>query len=123
VKKILTALVATLALAFSGAAFVAPAQADVEPQVAGTSIYFDVIQDGIPKTIDLRNTSTTGYQYLQSYGTIRNNVAKTCPKNDNYKLMFVDSYGSWHYLAPGACYRPLRTGRISVGVFKASYPF
>lgn len=143
-RKIITAILMIAGLLLGGFVSSVPAQADVEadfqsvapqytiqdvlpqsdaePMISGSSIFFDTIQTGIPLTIDLHNTSVTGYQYLQSYGTIRNNVAKTCPKSDDFKLMFIDAQGSWHYLEPGQCYRPGRTGRISVGIFRASYP-
>ena len=117
-KKIITGIMMVLTLLFG---VTATAQADVEPMVAGSSIDFYMIQSDIPKTIDLHNTSISGYQYLQSYNTVRNNVYKTCPKSDDFRIMWVGSDDSLHLLSPGDCFYPSQDRVYPVGIFRADY--
>lgn len=97
------------------------ASADAEPLVSGSSIVFAGLQPGIPQTIDLHNTSTTGYKYLQSYLTTRNNVAKTCPKSDDFKLSWNKGPGTPnHALLPGACFWPSQPDEYRVTYLRAN---
>lgn len=124
-KKILTAITATLALMFGILGATAPAQAtDAETMAAGASIRFVAVQSGIPRTIDLYNTSNSGHTYQQSLGTTRNSVGKTCPKNSKYRLV-VDNpdtspgAGRTHFLDPGQCFYTTYAGVHDVYLYWA----
>ena len=101
-KKYFAAFLAIVALAF-GLAVAAPASADVVPMEAGTSVTFEGVGIDVPQTIDLYNTSNSGYEYTQSLHTVRHNVAKVCPKNDNWFLAYYGASGNYHTAGPGQC--------------------
>lgn len=120
VKKYFLAASAALALSFGGLVASAPAQAEeAAPMVHGSSTYFNSIDLDIPRTIDLYNTSITGYEYRQSFGTIRNNVAKTCPKNEHYRLYWFHPDGRKAILAPGQCFWPGQSVQYSIALLRA----
>ena len=118
-KRILTAIALSLGLLLGGAVASAPAQAEVQPMVSGSSTYFNAIDPSIPLTIDLKNTSTTGYKYLQSWNTTRNNVARTCPKNSDYRLSWSKPGGVNHLLAAGQCFWPSQPDLYWIGIERA----
>lgn len=117
-KSILSAVTA-LGLLFGGLVSSAPAHADAQPMIAGTSTRFDGLQVGIPKTIDLHNTSISGFKYLQEYATTRNNVAKTCPKSDDYRIQWFHPDGRNAMLAPGQCFWPSQPVTYSIHIWRA----
>jgi hypothetical protein len=99
-----------------GVGTVQTASADAEPQVSGSSVWFQSIDSSIPKTMDLRNTSTTGYKYLQAFGTTRNNVAKTCPRDSGFEIYWSKDGGVNHVLEPGQCFWPSQPDLYWVGL-------
>lgn len=119
-KKIITGILLVLGMLGGGLVASVPAQAEVPAVVqtqatadagagvldAGSQVRFTIIHAGIPATIDLYNTSNSGYQYTQSLGETRNSVEKSCPKNSNYKLEVTNPEGQTYYLSPGGCLFP-----------------
>jgi hypothetical protein len=99
-KKILTGALMVLALLFGATA---TAQADVEPMTSASTVLFTNVLPDVPATIDLYNTSTTGYEYTQALHTSHTNVAKVCPKNDYWFLQWTGPTGDFHSIRPGAC--------------------
>lgn len=108
-KKFAMAALAALALLFGGLVTAAPAQAD-----AGTSVAFNGVSQGIPRTIDLYNTNIYGNQYQQPLSTVRHNVERVCPKNSNYRLQYTNPRGTTDILGAGQCFHPGLEGTYRV---------
>jgi hypothetical protein len=86
--------------------------------IAGTSVHFGILGEGVSTSVVLHNTSNSRSHYDQTYGTTRNGVRTTCPPNANYRLQ-IPWEGSTRLLDPGACRTWSTTGPKTVGVFKA----
>lgn len=118
-RKVLLSFVAVLGLLLGLGGATAPASADVEPQTAGSYVAFVHRGGGVPATIDLYNTSNSGYEFTQSFNTTRYNVAKVCPKNENWFLLWYGPTGSFGQRSPGTCVVLTIPGRFEFGVYSA----
>ena len=105
------ALGLAMGVAAGGLTAAAPAQA-----ATGTSVYFNAVGVGVPRSMDLYNTSAGGYDYEQTIETTRNNVAKTCPKGENWFLFYYTPRGEYGELQPGQCLVTRLVGTYKVGV-------
>lgn len=118
IMRKIAALVLALGVLFGG--FAAPAQADVQPMTSGSTVDFAGVGPGVPTTIDLYITSTTGAYDTQALYTVRNNIQYVCPKNDNwYMTWHLGTDGEQRYSAPGKCVRLTVAGRFIFYVLKA----
>lgn len=112
-KRLTLAII--IAAMFGWFGLAVPAQA-----VAGTTVQFTVLQEGIPTTATVRNTALDGTRYKQPYQTTRHDVVKTCPANKYYRLQVPGANGP-RLLEPGQCKTWSKAGLKTVGVFRASY--
>lgn len=132
-KKIITGILLVLGMLAGGMVASAPAQAEVaavaqaadggaSTQAVNTDVSFAWLGDGVPATIDLYNTSYTGYEYLQSYQTTRHNVSVVCPKptaGDTWGLYYRNPRGTYVTMQPGDCASISLEGNYTFGVYKS----
>jgi hypothetical protein len=116
-KKIALSAALVFGTLVGGAVASAPAQADVEPMVAGTTVWFHRLGPNVPATIDLRNTTTAGNYHFQPYGTLRYNIAKTCPK-PGWRMSYVGQYGNVNILKVDQCMVWGTSGTKDVGMHR-----
>jgi hypothetical protein len=121
-KKIITGIMMMLALLFGGLATSVTAQAEPDSGdvtlMSGADVHFMYVEGDIPNSIDLHNTSMSGYQYLQSLGELRHFVYKTCPKSDDFRLRWSHDGGiTWTLKPAGECLVPT----VYSGTYRVSY--
>lgn len=111
-KKITTALIALPALLLGS---VAAGATEASVMTSGSAVEYRY-QESVPSTLGLYNTSTTGYEYEQEFWTRRENVAKVCPKNDNYWLFWYGPTGNYGEKPNGECVILTVPGTFQFGV-------
>lgn len=114
-RKIISSVIAAAALTFGGGL---AASADVEPQVAGSTVKY---VRGYETKAPLVTTNTSGVTRDQAVGTSVTNVSRVCPWNSNRKLL-IHSTAFSGFLDPGQCYRPSTAGTTSAYQFLADAP-
>lgn len=117
IRPFLASVLAGLLLIF-GVGVTATTSQAVE-ETSGSTVDFAGVGPDVPVTIDLYNTSTTGYFYQQSLYTVRHNVQYVCPKNDNWYLSWTRDGGEQQFAADGRCVHLTVDGYFAFFVFKA----